>query len=171
MNLFDMLVIAILAYCVIRGIFRGLIKEMSALIGVLAGFYFAYSYYMWVARPLLQWTAVAKYANIISFLAIFCLAFLVVSIIGMVIRYVLNISFMGWFDRVCGGIFGTLKGLMIISILFIVFTAFLRPGTALIKQSLLAPHVAIVSEKMAKVISPDMKRQFKSKIKELKKYW
>ena len=171
MNLFDMLAIVIFAFCVIRGVFRGLIKELSSIVGVLAGFYAAYSYYMIIAKPLSQWLAKPAYANILSFLIIFCLVFLAVSIIGIVIKYLMNIAFMGWVDRICGAAFGAIKGLLIVSVLLIVFTAFLSSGTPFIKDSMLAPHLTVVSEKMAKVISKDMKKQFTTKMRELKKTW
>ena len=49
MNPFDMLIIVVLAFSVIRGIFRGLVKELSSIVGVMAGFYAAYSYYPSIA--------------------------------------------------------------------------------------------------------------------------
>lgn len=125
MNKFDMLIIVILAFCVIRGVFRGLIKEMSSIIGVLAGFYAAYSYYMVIAKLLSRWISSAAYLNIVSFLILFCGVFFVISILGIVIKYVLDIAFMGWVDRVCGAGFGIIKGILIISVLLIIFTAFL----------------------------------------------
>ncbi len=171
MNKFDMLIIAILAFCVIRGVFRGLIKEMSSIIGVLAGFYAAYSYYMVIARLLSRWISSATYLNILSFLIIFCMVFFVVSILGVVIKYVLDIAFMGWFDRVCGAVFGIMKGVLIVSVLLIVFTAFLPKNNSFVKNSMLAPHAALVAERMARVVSKDLKQEFTSKIVELKKSW
>ena len=171
MNPFDMLAIVILAFCVIRGVFRGLIKEMSSVVGVLAGFYAAYTYYLSVSKFLSRWMTNEAYVNILSFLIIFCCIFFIISMIGVVIKYVLNIAFMGWFDRICGIGFGLLKGVLIVSVLLIIFTAFLPKGTPFIKESVLAPHISIISEKMAKVVSKDMKREFYNKIKEMRKSW
>ena len=72
MNPFDMLAIVILAFCVIRGVFRGLVKELSSVVGVLAGFYAAYTYYMQVSTFLSRWMTNTAYVNILSFLIIFC---------------------------------------------------------------------------------------------------
>jgi membrane protein required for colicin V production len=171
MNPFDMLAIVILAFCVIRGVFRGLIKELSSVVGVLAGFYAAYTYYLQLSKFLSRWMINEAYVNILSFLIIFCCIFFIISMIGVVIKYVLNIAFMGWFDRICGIGFGLLKGVLIVSVLLIIFTAFLPKGTPFIKESVLAPHVSVVSEKMAKVVSKDMKREFSNKIKEMRKFW
>jgi len=153
MNFLDITIIIILGFSVIRGVFRGLIKELSSIIGVLGGFYAAYSYYMVLARPLSRWIS-----NIIS-------------ILGVVIKYVLNIAFLGWVDRICGAGFGITKGILIASVLLITLTAFLPKNAPVIKDSMLAPHVTLVSEKMAKVVSKDMKHKFTAKLAELKKAW
>jgi len=68
-------------------------------------------------------------------------------------------------------IFGLAKGILIVSVLFISLTAFLPKGSAFIKNSVLAPHVSWVSEKMAKVVSKEMKQDFTRKLGELKKAW
>lgn len=171
MNALDMVVIVILAFCLIRGIFRGLIKEMSSIIGVFAGFYAAYTYYDAIAKPLSRWISNTPYLNILSFLIIFIVIFIAVSIAGVVVKYLMKIAFLGWVDRICGVGFGIIKGLLISSIILIALTAFLQKGAPVIKNSLLAPHVTKVSEKMVKIVSKDMKRQFETKIKALKKAW
>ena len=55
MNLFDIVVVIIIGFCLIRGGFRGLVKELSAIVGVLAGYYGAYTYYPEVAAMLSRW--------------------------------------------------------------------------------------------------------------------
>ncbi|CAB1071480.1 colicin V production protein [Alkalispirochaeta odontotermitis] len=171
MNLFDILIIVILSYSLIRGLFRGLVKEISSLIGVLGGFYAAYTYYKHLASLLSGLIQDTSYLNILSFLIIFCGVLIVVSMLGVVIKYLMNIAFLGWVDRVCGVLFGFAKGMLIVSVLFISLTAFLPKGSTFIKKSVLAPHVSWVSEKMAKVVSQEMKQDFMSKLGELKKAW
>lgn len=171
MNPFDILIIVILGYSLVRGLFRGLVKELSSIIGVLGGFYAAYTYYHVLAGLLAGLIHDTAYLNILSFLAIFCGVLIVVGVLGVIIKYLLNIAFLGWVDRIGGFVFGVLKGVLIVSILFITLTAFLPKGAAFIKNSELAPHVSWVSEKMAKVISKEMKQDFKAKLGELKKAW
>jgi membrane protein required for colicin V production len=171
MNPFDMLATVILAFCVIRGIFRGLIKEMSSIVGVLAGYYAAYSYYSEIAKLLSSWMTNSAYVNILSFLVIFCAVFFIVSILGVIIKYALNIAFLGWFDRICGSLFGSIKGVLIVAVLVVIFTAFLPQGSSFIKDSVLAPHVTTISEKLVKFVSKDLKQQFSSKIEHVKKFW
>jgi len=171
MNPFDILIIVILGYSLVRGLFRGLVKELSSIIGVLGGFYAAYTYYNVLAGLLSRLIHDISYLNILSFLIIFCGVLIIVGVLGVIIKYLLNIAFLGWIDRIGGVVFGVLKGVLIVSILFITLTAFLPKGTAFIKNSELAPHVSWISEKMANVISKEMKQDFNAKLGELKKAW
>lgn len=171
MNYLDIIIVVILSYCVIRGVFRGLIKELSSIIGVFGGFYAAYTYYMVVAELLSRWISNPEYLNILSFMLIFCSVFLVISILGVIINYLLKLAFLGWFDRFCGAVFGAMKGMLIVSVILISLTTFLPKGTPVIKDSLLSPHVTLISEKMIKVVPKDMKDVFTTKITELKKEW
>ena len=171
MNPFDILILVILGFSLIRGLFRGLVKEISSIIGVFGGFYAGYTYYQAFSKLLDGIISNTSYLNILSFLIIFCGVLIVVSVLGVIIKYLLNIAFLGWVDRIGGVVFGLAKGVLIVSVLFISLTAFLPKGSAFIKNSVLAPHVSWVSEKMAKVVSQEMKQDFMSKLEELKKEW
>lgn len=169
MNFFDITVVVILAYCIIRGIFRGLLKELASIIGVFGGYYAAYTYYMVIAKPLSRWVSHTGYLKLLSFFIIFCSVFLVISIVGVIINYLLKLAFLGWFDRLTGALFGAVKGILIVSILLIAFTAFLPKGSPFIKDSLLSPHIAFISDKMINVVPQNLKQAFLAKIKALKK--
>ncbi len=171
MNLFDILVIVILTYCLIRGLFRGVLKEISSLIGVLAGFYAAYTYYQDVSKFFEKWITNHNYLNMLSFILVFVCVFLVISIIGTIIKYILKIVFLGWVDRIFGVIFGILKGILISSILLIVFVAFLSGSTSIIKSSKTSPYIVIFSDKMVMVTPKGIKNEYQTKIKDVKKAW
>jgi len=171
MNAFDLLIITILIFCIVRGVFRGLVKEISSLIGVLGGFYAGYTYYADVSKILFNWISTPSYRYITSFLTIFFLVFIIINIAGIIIKYLLNITFLNWIDRLFGAVSGIVKGILIVSVLLIVFTAFLPKGNSFIKNSCISPYVTILSENMARVTTKEIKQNFTDKIKELKKYW
>ena len=171
MNPFDIIIIVILGYSLVRGIFRGLVKEVSSIVGVLGGFYASFTYYPKLAKLLSGLIRETAYLNILSFLIIFCSVLIIVGILGIIIKYLLNIAFLGWVDRIGGVGFGFIKGILIASVLFITLTAFLPKGSAFLKNSMLAPRVSWVSEKMAKVVSKQMKQEFIAKLGELNKAW
>jgi membrane protein required for colicin V production len=171
MNPFDILIAVIIGFCLIRGIFRGLVKELSSLVGVMAGFYAAYSYYTPLAKLLSKYLSFAAHSQITSFLLIFCVVFIIISILGVIIKYLSSISSLGWVDRICGAGFGLIKGLLITFVLFIAFTTFLPKNNTIMEKSLLAPHLSYVPAKMIKVVNQDMKQEFMKNIEGLKKIW
>jgi membrane protein required for colicin V production len=171
MNSFDILIVTILAYGLIRGIFRGLVREISSIVGVLGGFYAAYSYYPHVAKSMALWISDPTYLNILSYMAIFSVVVMIVGLIAVVIKYLLNVAYLGWVDRIGGALFGVLKGVLVCCVLFIMLTAFLPKGAPWIKNAALSPYAATVSEIMAQVLSKEMKENFKLKIKDFRKTW
>ncbi len=169
MNPLDMTIIIILCFCLIRGFFRGLVKELSSIIGVLGGFYAAYTYYNPLTLYVLKWVSCFEHINIICFLIIFFTVFITISMLGVLIKYIMNIAFLTWFDRLCGTFFGLVKGLLLTSILLMILVTFLNIEKSFVAKSIIAPHIMIISKTMTKLISPGIKKQINDKIKELKK--
>ena len=171
MNALDIVIGIILVFTLVRGIFRGLVVEISSIIGIFGGIYGAVFYYPAAAQFLHRWISDTAYTNIIGFLLIFGVIFLLVGILGVLIKYLLNIASLGWFDRVCGAAFGGVKGILIASVLLFALTTFLPGGTPLIKTSRLAPHVAVITEGIVKIIPQNMKQRFGEKYKDVKREW
>ncbi len=171
MNLLDVVLASIIGYCLIRGIFRGLIKELSSIVGVLGGFYAAYSYYPLVARHFSKWIENDGYANMAACLILFVGVYLIISLMGVLIKYLMNIVFLGWTDRLCGLAFGTLKGLLIVAVIVVPLTTFLPKNSKILKDSTIVRHTVGISALMVHVASTDMKLLFKDNLKELKKTW
>jgi membrane protein required for colicin V production len=171
MNAFDIFTLIVVGYGLIRGIFRGLIKEIAAIVGVVVGFWGAYSYYPLLAGLLDGWFANLAYLNIVSFLAIFCGVIVVVSIVGVVVKYLLRVAFLGWLDRICGGLFGLLKTVLIAAVVLMTLTAFLPKGSPLVRDSLLAPYITSISATLARITPKELKSEFRDKVGELRKTW
>jgi membrane protein required for colicin V production len=171
MNTFDVIVVVILAYSLLRGLFRGLLKEAASVAGVLGGFFLAYGFYATAAGYLTGLVSNPAYRNILAFLAIFCLVVIAVNVVAVIVKYLMRIVFLGWLDRLGGFVFGAAKGVLIVSVIFLALTAFLPKGTPLIRDSATAPFVAVVAENLAALISSDIKSEFTSKLDALKKGW
>jgi membrane protein required for colicin V production len=171
MNTFDIIVIVVLAYSLLRGLFRGLLKEAASIVGVLGGFFAAYAFYAPAAGYLTGVISNAAYRNLIAFLAIFCIVVIVVNVIAVVIKYLMRVVFLGWLDRLGGFLFGAVKGVLIVSVVFLALTAFLPKGTPIIRDSATAPYVAVAAETLSTVVSSDIKNEFTSKLEALKKGW
>ncbi len=171
MNPFDILLAVVGIYCLIRGVFRGLVKEVSSIIGVVGGFYAGYTFYPSLAGLIGKVFSNPAYARLVAFLLIFVLVYLAISICGVITKYFMNIVYLGWTDRIGGALFGLAKAVLIAAVLVMVFTAFLPRNTPLIKESMFARPIMLVSEIMAKVTSANLKRPFMANARVLRQKW
>lgn len=163
-----------MCYCVIRGAFRGIIKEASSIVGVIAGIWAAYTYYPNMAKALGGFADMfpsAGYLNIVSFMILFGLVFIAISALGVLMKLLLKIVFLGWVDKLCGASFGFIKGFLIAAMLLLILTTFLDKGTPLIKNSILSPYIASASETMSRFGSKDIRHEFGAKIDAARKNW
>jgi membrane protein required for colicin V production len=160
MNAFDIFIIIIVAFCLIRGFFKGLIGELAGIIGVIAGFYGAMKYYPMLAVYTKQWIHTTGISNLLAFFILFCTILMIIILISVIIRKFLSIILLGWMDRACGLVFGAAKGLLIVCVIFLVMTSFLPKATGIIKDSTLAPYVAETSKVLTIFVSKTIHLDF-----------
>lgn len=165
MNSFDIVIIVVTSFCLIRGLFKGLIGEISSIIGVVAGFYGAYTYYPMVSAYGAKWIDNSSLCNIAAFILLFSAILIVISLLSILIRKLLSLVFLGWVDRTFGLVFGAAKGILIVSVFLIMITTFLPGSTRLLKDSKLAPYVAEVSQSLSIFVSKNSRSDFIRKIK------
>jgi len=168
MNAFDILIIVIVSFCLIRGAFKGLVGEVSGIIGVVAAFYGAYTYYPLITVYAQKWIENAGFRNIIAFFLIFCAILIVINLVSLLIRKLLNLVFLGWVDRTFGLIFGAVKGILIVSVIFIMVTSFLPKNSNFLTTSKFSPYIAQVSETLTVFVSKNSRKDFLKKLEELK---
>lgn len=160
MNAFDIVVIVVTSFCLIRGAFKGLIGEVSGIIGVVAGFYGAYTYYPLIAVYGREWINSDALRNLIAFFLLFVGILVAVNLLSILIQKLLKLVFLGWVDRTFGLVFGALKGVMIMSVLFIMITTFLPKNSNFLSKSQTSPYIAEVSKIMTVFVSKNSKRDF-----------
>jgi membrane protein required for colicin V production len=168
MNAFDIIVIIIISYCLIRGAFKGLIGEVSGIIGVVAAFYGAYTYYPMITVYGEKWIENSGIRNILAFFLIFCAVLIIIGFVALLIRKFLNLVFLGWVDRTFGLMFGAAKGVLIISVIFIIITSFFPKNPGFLATSKFSPYIAKVSEAMTVFVSKDTRKDFLKKLEKIK---
>jgi membrane protein required for colicin V production len=169
MNGFDLVVLVIVMFCMVRGLFRGLIREVSGIVAVIAAFYGAFTYYWMLSDPLVILIQTPTTRHLISFCILFCGIMILVGFLAALIRKLLHLVFLGWVDRTFGMIFGTAKGALIVSVLFVMLTAFVPAGIApVMAESETAPYLARISRTMTLFISRNMRINFLERLEKFK---
>lgn len=94
-----------------------------------------------------------------------------IAIFGRIAKQLFKINLLSGVDNIFGAGVATVKAVLIVSVLLLTLTAFLPIETPSIKNSLLSAHFTVVSEKLAMMISKDMRHGFQIKIGVYKKAW
>jgi len=130
MNLLDIIVLAVLAFFAIKGLTRGLINEVSSLIGLVLGVFFAYKLYPVLAAPLQKVLHIPLYVSMfLAFLFILIAIGVVAHIVGNIITTTLKLVMLGSINRLGGIGIGLLEGVLLLSLCFSALTADFMPET------------------------------------------
>jgi membrane protein required for colicin V production len=172
MNLLDLAILIIVVLITVRGFYRGIIQEAATLMGIIASFFLAFYYYNELAQFLLRFFQnylVALY--FFSFLLLLGLSFFLFRALGLAIRKIIQFTLFGWADRVLGGFFGLIKGVVVVFFLITLLTLLLPKQNSLINQSRLFPWVISLTDQMTLLIPGKITEDFNRKKKDLRDYW
>jgi membrane protein required for colicin V production len=161
MNILDIIIIAAIVFFLIRGIFRGIVREIGSLAGVVLGIWLANAYHPQLANLLKGLIPPGNYLPIIAFALIFLVVLVVCNLLGWVFKKFFQKIFLGWVDRILGACLALLKGI-VLSYLIIVLVTFLAPqGSPLVTQSRLAPLIITSYQTMVGLIPPGFHEKLK----------
>lgn len=116
---FDIVIIAITVLLGLKGLFKGFIKEVFGLIGIVGGIFVASRLSEQVGEVIKPVLGLKNEATIslIGFIAALIAFWLVVYVIGMVLSKVTSMSGLGIVDRILGFAFGAAKIFFIFAII------------------------------------------------------
>jgi membrane protein required for colicin V production len=142
LNWLDVVLLLILGLSVIGGIRRGFAQQVIGLIAAVVGLLSALWFYGAAGSFLLPYVSYKGVANFLGFLGVFLGVVLVGTLVGAVVKKVLKAAGLGWLDRVLGGAFGVLRGLLISIVLVLALMAFTqKPPPSSVVNSRVAPYV------------------------------
>lgn len=125
MNYLDIILTIPLLWGLYKGIIKGFVKELAALIAIIAGIYGAIGFTDNVHPYLKEQFAIESYfLPIISFAITFIIIVLTVKLVGFIIDKIVNAVDLGIISRLLGGVFGVLKTAFIISALLLIINTF-----------------------------------------------
>jgi membrane protein required for colicin V production len=157
-NLFDWLLIAILAYSTIRAFLRGIILELFSLGGLIAGIMLASWNYKHVAMQLNHLISTPATARIVAFLLIAVVVMILSALLGRIFNRTAHAIGLGFFDRLLGAIFGFFRGCLLGVAILMAVAAFL-PQSQWIANSHLTPYFLAGAHAVSFVVPHDLQQQ------------
>jgi len=128
MNWLDIVLAIPMLWFLYRGFRNGLIIELASLAALILGIYVALHFSFYVEGWLVENFEIGeKYLYIISFALTFIIVAVLVFLAGKIIHKLVGIIFLGFLNRLAGGIFGLLKAALVLSVILYFVNGF-DPG-------------------------------------------
>ncbi|MBO4466186.1 MAG: CvpA family protein [Bacteroidales bacterium] len=123
MGVLDIVLLVIFIPAIIRGITKGFIEQLAALLSIFLSAYVAYLFADKVGAWLSQWITInsptALY--IISFVVVIILCVLVMNLAAKVLSKVIDAISLGWLNRILGFVIAIFNTALVLGILFVLF--------------------------------------------------
>lgn len=172
MNLLDIAILVIVALMTVRGFFRGIVQEAATLLGLIASFFLAALYYKNLAFWLERFTPNHKIIlSFFCFVFVFILCIFLFNFLAILARKAIRLALLGWVDRTLGGLFGLIKGAVIIFVIVTILTVFYPKSGPVVEDSRFFPSILTVTEKLSALIPFKIKDDFLDKKKALQNFW
>ncbi len=167
----DWLMLAVLAFSAIRAAMRGMVRELFWLIGSVLGLGLACIGYGYPARALQPIVNSQPIADTCGFLLILFGVMLLAGLLGRTASSAMHSIGLGLADSLAGGLFGLLRGLLLVTASMMAVAAFL-PATAFteknIPPSVLAPYFLSAAHAVSSVVPAEMENRVRDGIARLK---
>ena len=111
----DLVVIVVLLYAFLKGFSNGLVNELASFLGLLIGAIISYSFSDDLSKIIDDYVEIdGQILNILSFILLFILTSFLFTIAGKYMTKLIKYISLGTINRLLGGIFSSLKFLIII---------------------------------------------------------
>lgn len=122
MNVFDIIIAALLLFGFVRGVIKGLFVEVASLVALIGGVYGAIHFSYFIGNFLkesVSWSQ--EYISLAAFAATFVVIIIIIALLGKMLTKLADFASLGILNKIIGGVFGALKIGLILSVIFIFF--------------------------------------------------
>ena len=160
MNYLDIIISVPLLYGIVKGFSNGIITEISNIISVSLAIYIGI-HFSGLIHPYLSSEILSDYSKaipLIAFLLVFIIILVIVKSIGELINKLTNQLALGLISRLLGGVFGSVKFLIISIFLISIATEYDLIDKKIQKNSILL----IPMQRVSKIIMPGINKHKKT---------
>ena len=115
MNAVDIVILVVLGVLLLKGLWLGLVQELCGLAGLGVGTLLGVRYQASLAEALPAWTGFPPVlARISCFILLFLATLIFFIVLGLVLSKVLKLVLLGGLNRLLGGLFGLVEGILLL---------------------------------------------------------
>jgi len=136
----DAVVIAALVLSFGLGIFRGFVREVLSLSSWIISIWLAYLYGDNLAIIIVPWLESERLSGLIGYLVVFVAVLVLLSLIVALLFKLFRVTGFSGTDRFLGGLFGCLRGVVIVAVLLFIAEWTPATGQAWFRESQIVPY-------------------------------
>ena len=159
-SVLDWVIVLVVVLNVLGAIGQGFFYELFSFAGVILGYLIAAWEYPRVAAFYSHYVNSAWTADIAGFLTIFFVVLMLGGVAGKIARSVVEGVGLRWMDRLLGGLFGFLKGIVVCTVVVMALAAF-SPTSPWIQNSHIAPFMVVTGRALIWAAPADLRQRFR----------
>lgn len=136
----DIALTVIMGYFFLRGVFRGVVKEVVAVLGLFVAFWVASVYWPLGEEHMKAIFDMPGQRGVTSFVLIFVVVYFLISIISIFVDKIIKLTISPVVSALLGAVVGVVKGVLVCSVLLIGAETFLKPTEKFFTTSELWPY-------------------------------
>ena len=160
LSFLDWMILLVILVNVLGAIGQGFFYELFSFAGVILGYLIAAWQYPRVAAFYAHYVNSQWAADIAGFFTLFLIVVLLGSAAGKTARWAVDEVGLRWFDRLLGGVFGFLKGVVICTVIVIGLAAF-SPTSPWIRESRIAPFMLATGRTLIWAAPAELRQRFR----------
>jgi len=161
MSLFDGVVAVLLIGLLVRGAWIGFSRQIAFLLALTVGFLMAGRFYQLLAPLFTAFLSSEQLRFLLAYVLILFFVYIAIMLLGFGLKKVMQITFLGWFDRLMGGIFGLLKAVFLCTLLFMLTNSLLDVSSPLLRRSYTAPYLSRCAGVLLQIVKDEnLRRKF-----------
>lgn len=122
MNTLDIVILICLIPFLISGFLKGFIAQLAAIVSVIVGAWLSFRFTGIICRWAGQYVEMPdNLAYVVIFTLIMVVVILLFALIGRLLKKVIKIAMLGWFDHLLGLIFSLIVALLVMGVIVILF--------------------------------------------------
>lgn len=130
---YDMVILGLFAVLIGRGIWLGLLKQITGLVALYFGYYVASQYHEVIFPVLKNVSDNPKVVFLTSYVILFVVTYIVIMLIGKGLGYVISLTITSWFDKMLGGLMGFAKAMILAVLLHMILGTVLAPENQMLR--------------------------------------
>lgn len=170
-NSLDGVFLIIIGASSLYGLIKGFIRAGASILGVILWLVLASQLYTDVSLFFREFGLGGQAANIVSFILLFIVIFLGITLVGILIHKFVHAIVLGWINRLAGPAFEFVKGLMISSIIIIILTIVLSERAVIFSESKFCPYIMHISKVILSLAPEDVRKRFLDQEKRWREFW